>query len=218
MTVSYRLGALGFLPLGLEDGGSGGMNGIHDVIVALKWLRENGRAFGADVDRVTVSGQLAPAPPLFPPTNRASASAEKETHADPSLSLSLERLRFVPTQRARERDWRKESVSHERGDKRERTLARGRSSGGYATCALCVSPLAVGLFQRAVVQSGPCVGGPPGRGWGPDGDLANARNVTQSSYNLKSPPRVSKSSFSPPRARSPQKNSLSLSLSLSLSS
>ena len=42
VTVSYRLGALGFLAL--EDfpgGGSGGMNGFNDVVVALKWLQGN---------------------------------------------------------------------------------------------------------------------------------------------------------------------------------
>lgn len=42
-----------------------------------------------------------------------------------------------------------------------------QSSGGYLSCTLSVSPLARGLFSRVVIESGPCVGGPPGRGWGP---------------------------------------------------
>lgn len=34
----------------------------------------------------------------------------------------------------------------------------GESAGGFSTCYLLVSPAAKGLFRRAVVQSGPCVG------------------------------------------------------------
>ena len=43
----------------------------------------------------------------------------------------------------------------------------GQSSGAYMACTLCVSPAASGLFSRAILESGPCVGGPPGKGWGP---------------------------------------------------
>lgn len=32
----------------------------------------------------------------------------------------------------------------------------GQSAGAYSTCALLASPLAAGLFQKAIVQSGPC--------------------------------------------------------------
>ena len=39
----------------------------------------------------------------------------------------------------------------------------GESSGGEAVCILALSPRAKGLFKRAVVSSGPCVGG-----WGPE--------------------------------------------------
>jgi para-nitrobenzyl esterase len=92
ITVSYRLGALGFLPSipgafdtptdavpdrgvainavpkflplsgrggvgGAETRGGGGMNGIYDVIVALRWLQSNLPAFGGDPDRVMLFGQ-----------------------------------------------------------------------------------------------------------------------------------------------------------------
>jgi len=99
VTVSYRLGALGFLPLADFPGeGSGGMNGIHDVIVALQWLQRNLQAFGGNPAEVTLFGQ---------------------------------------------------------------------SSGSYLSCTISVSPLARGLLSRAILQSGPCIGGPPGKGWGP---------------------------------------------------
>ncbi|MFG3282269.1 carboxylesterase/lipase family protein [Streptomyces sp. NPDC048111] len=44
------------------------------------------------------------------------------------------------------------------GDPRQVTLA-GESAGGYAVCAQLASPSAAGLFQRAIVESGPCTGG-----------------------------------------------------------
>ena len=99
VTVSYRLGALGFMPLADFPGeGSGGMNGVNDVIVALRWLQRNLPAFGGSPTEVTLFGQ---------------------------------------------------------------------SSGSYLSCVISVSPLARGLLSRAILQSGPCIGGPPGRGWGP---------------------------------------------------
>ncbi|CAE7183878.1 CES2 [Symbiodinium pilosum] len=99
VTVSYRLGALGFLVSDDFDGpGNGGMNGIRDIAVALAWLNRFVPYFGGDPGRVTLFGQ---------------------------------------------------------------------SSGSYATCTLSVAPIARGLFQRAILQSGPCFGGPPNRGWGP---------------------------------------------------
>eukprot|EP00439_Symbiodinium_sp_Y106_P080831 s640_g19.t1 len=99
VTVSYRLGALGFLVSDDFDGpGNGGMNGIRDIATALRWLQRFVPYFGGDPNRVTLFGQ---------------------------------------------------------------------SSGSYATCTLSVAPEAKGLFQRAILQSGPCFGGPPNRGWGP---------------------------------------------------
>ena len=58
VVVSYRLGALGFLPLQDEQGKmTGGMNGLYDVIVALKWIQKNIHAFGGDANDVTLFGQ-----------------------------------------------------------------------------------------------------------------------------------------------------------------
>ncbi|MEU9191583.1 carboxylesterase/lipase family protein [Streptomyces hundungensis] len=45
------------------------------------------------------------------------------------------------------------------GDARKVTLA-GQSAGSYAVCAQLASPSAAGLFQRAIMQSGACTGGP----------------------------------------------------------
>lgn len=99
VTVSYRLGALGFLVSPDFAGpGNGGMNGIRDTAVALRWVQRFIAHFGGDPARVTLFGQ---------------------------------------------------------------------SSGAYAACTLSVAPEAKGLFQRVVLQSGPCFGGPPNKGWGP---------------------------------------------------
>eukprot|EP00040_Diaphanoeca_grandis_P034062 m.209755 g.209755 ORF g.209755 m.209755 type:complete len:597 (+) comp33050_c1_seq6:89-1879(+) len=100
VTVSYRLGALGFLATSeFEGGGSGGMNGFNDVIVAMKWLKSNVASFGGSSSDVTLFGQ---------------------------------------------------------------------SSGGYTVCNLCVAPEAQSLFKRAIIMSGPCIQGPPNKGWGAD--------------------------------------------------
>eukprot|EP01062_Namystynia_karyoxenos_P059935 TRINITY_DN51369_c0_g1_i1.p1 TRINITY_DN51369_c0_g1~~TRINITY_DN51369_c0_g1_i1.p1 ORF type:complete len:584 (+),score=163.26 TRINITY_DN51369_c0_g1_i1:84-1835(+) len=58
VTVSYRLGALGYI-VGDDAGrpGSGGLNGVHDNIVALQWLNKYIAHFGGDPANITVSGQ-----------------------------------------------------------------------------------------------------------------------------------------------------------------
>lgn len=99
VTVSYRLGALGFLVSDDFSGpGNGGMNGIRDTVTALRWVQHHIAAFGGDNSRVTLFGQ---------------------------------------------------------------------SSGAYAACTINVAPEAAGLFHRLIMQSGPCFGGPPNKGWGP---------------------------------------------------
>ncbi|WP_328308327.1 carboxylesterase family protein [Streptomyces sp. NBC_00442] len=53
----------------------------------------------------------------------------------------------------------RENIGAFGGDARNVTLA-GESAGSYAVCAQLASPSAVGLFQRAIMESGPCTGGP----------------------------------------------------------
>jgi carboxylesterase 2/para-nitrobenzyl esterase len=55
VTISYRVGAEGFLYLG--DGVAN--LGLLDQIAALEWVQENIRAFGGDPSKVTVFGQSA---------------------------------------------------------------------------------------------------------------------------------------------------------------
>jgi len=62
VTLNYRLGALGFLVTPTDDEekglvGNGGMNGIHDQIVALRWVQRHIASFGGDPKRVTLFGE-----------------------------------------------------------------------------------------------------------------------------------------------------------------
>jgi para-nitrobenzyl esterase len=61
VTLSYRLGALGFLYLDhLADEFAGsGVNGIRDQVAALRWVRDNIATFGGDPGRVTIFGESA---------------------------------------------------------------------------------------------------------------------------------------------------------------
>ena len=57
VTFHYRLGYLGFLSTG--DEASPGNYGLRDQVMALKWVKDNIRAFGGDADDVTVFGESA---------------------------------------------------------------------------------------------------------------------------------------------------------------
>ncbi|MBW2314490.1 MAG: carboxylesterase/lipase family protein [Deltaproteobacteria bacterium] len=62
VNLHYRLGALGWLALPAlerEEGGSLGNAGLLDQIEALRFVRENARAFGGDPERVTLFGESA---------------------------------------------------------------------------------------------------------------------------------------------------------------
>jgi para-nitrobenzyl esterase len=61
VSVSYRLGALGFLHLGELDPSlaSSGLNGVLDIAAALRWVCDNIDAFGGDAGNVTVFGASA---------------------------------------------------------------------------------------------------------------------------------------------------------------
>ncbi|MGR7003498.1 carboxylesterase family protein [Yinghuangia aomiensis] len=61
VTVTYRVGPLGYLYLGAEDGAGDGAEAgnfwLTDQLAALRWVRGNIAAFGGDPDNITVAGQ-----------------------------------------------------------------------------------------------------------------------------------------------------------------
>lgn len=59
---NYRLGPFGFLSLpelAAESGGATGTIGVQDQQAALRWVRDNARAFGGDPANVTIFGESA---------------------------------------------------------------------------------------------------------------------------------------------------------------
>lgn len=57
VTLNYRLSSLGFLSTG--DKNAQGNYGLKDMVVALKWVKENVVAFGGNPEKITVFGQSA---------------------------------------------------------------------------------------------------------------------------------------------------------------
>lgn len=63
VTIAYRIGLFGFLDLSYLKGGEAYEDapnlGILDQIEALRWVQRNGKAFGGDVNNVTIFGESA---------------------------------------------------------------------------------------------------------------------------------------------------------------
>ncbi|CAH0764093.1 unnamed protein product [Diatraea saccharalis] len=57
VVVNYRLNVEGFLCLGIKE--APGNAGLKDQVSALKWVQRNIKAFGGDVDNVTIFGESA---------------------------------------------------------------------------------------------------------------------------------------------------------------
>lgn len=57
VTINYRLGVLGFLST--DDYNAPGNNGIHDQVLALRWINENIAKFGGNPQNVTIMGHDA---------------------------------------------------------------------------------------------------------------------------------------------------------------
>lgn len=58
VSVGHRLNIFGFLYLGdFDEGYRTGNVGLLDLVAALRWVRQNIRAFGGDPDRVTIFGE-----------------------------------------------------------------------------------------------------------------------------------------------------------------
>ena len=59
VTINYRLGALGFLPLKHDDGTITSNNGFRDQQEAMRWVQRHIAAFGGDPGKVTLFGESA---------------------------------------------------------------------------------------------------------------------------------------------------------------
>tara|TARA_R110000787_G_scaffold20065_4_gene59640 strand:- start:57056 stop:58612 length:1557 start_codon:yes stop_codon:yes gene_type:complete len=67
VSINYRMGALGFLPIPSDETSDipPGNYGLSDIIAAIKWVRENAEAFGADPENITLFGESAGAANIY---------------------------------------------------------------------------------------------------------------------------------------------------------
>jgi para-nitrobenzyl esterase len=105
VTVGYRVGAAGFLDLTELLGGDytgSGNNGLKDQAAALHWIHNNIRAFGGNLEHITIGGQsagaknvaaLLSAPDHLPPIAQAiSHSGSGHTVHRPETAHAITRL------------------------------------------------------------------------------------------------------------------------------
>ena len=59
MTLNYRLGIAGFLPVVKADGTFSANRGFYDQQCALRWVRKHIALFGGDENNITLMGQSA---------------------------------------------------------------------------------------------------------------------------------------------------------------
>ena len=105
VSINHRLNCLGFLDLSAFGDGfrESGILGMADIVLALRWIRDNIEAFGGDPDNVTVAGQsggggkalallqMPPADGLY----RRIISQSGTTGSRPEMTASSEKERFV---------------------------------------------------------------------------------------------------------------------------
>ncbi|KAJ6779722.1 hypothetical protein PWT90_02065 [Aphanocladium album] len=63
VSINYRLGPLGFMAL--ESAGLHGNQGIQDLLLGLKWIKEGSSAFGGGADKMMLFGRSADATDVY---------------------------------------------------------------------------------------------------------------------------------------------------------
>jgi para-nitrobenzyl esterase len=124
------------LPVMLWIHGGGFLNGAGTDYDAAVLAREAGAVV------VTINYRLGPFGFLALP----GLSAEARDHASGNFGLQDQQAAMA---------WVRRNIAAFGGDPRKVTIF-GESAGGISVCAQLASPLARGLFQRAITQSGPC--------------------------------------------------------------